>query len=906
MTTIRIIWGPGASEDHDVATDSFSFDSGNLPDAIQIQKCPTSDPHVIHGNHLRAGTLAAGTAAFDVNLPGLVPGVSNPWAKPGFFAIKITTSAISFELESRLGSGGRGVKWIKDASPWRKTVLRGELGSFARDEELEVFRVQPKERFPFDRLPFITKHTGGVARSQRVSVGLFSTQSDLHVLVATEFKTTGTSWKTSLGNNADVEQRFDRGRHFPTVHVLTLSQNTGTWVHAHNWFHRGALEVLGKNWNETILRTRDGLWMPRSHSPWIPAPEFAVENPELSKDTSGNNELGVIFLFEPSPRTVTRHAFLIGEKGRSSKVTLEFPWQLPREQTLSVTGTLNTTTVPEIDDGFSRPILDSADDSEVIEAILGGVERIHAGVDAGQTDIEMSFNDVSVLNPMLEEKTVRTIGAFNLTALAPSSEKEPSLRLRWQGELQRPNHSFLASELTDLPVRVNHGNGSDRDTQFAVFNSAGDIEDALHRSTDSIVAVWPSSSDKDDGDADNPNDDDSTTPTGILADFTIRVQSDFGAHATVELELHQRDDTATHEPMSFFQAKPFLYAKVRGVEHDPEGGLVFARWRNDDPEGPQWRMAYRSRYRGTAATSDRRGVERGTRFWPDGGAYFDESLARYRFSPTTELTVQPDGGRRRFNTVPSNLFRMLDHADVLGFRTEMVYPVAIEYKQNEQSEQTVRVAETAAYLGDTGPNLPLRVSKSQRKQLLNTILEGDLSAWSVNWTKENDPWFMFDAGYQKLRRNHSANKANFAARIAQLHLYDPQHKDAGLGLNQGLTFEIRSYGAKPGEIRKDPSVIGQAPPLINPLPQNSQHSDIDPSQRGPIGPFLWNENKWADEGAGDDGYKNPGAFRGGVVHTIEFPSELVAILRNPVSADGGIDSLFVFQFRRLGRFRSSI
>ena len=109
------------------------------------------------------------------------------------------------------------------------------------------------------------------------------------------------------------------------------------------------------------------------------------------------------------------------------------------------------------------------------------------------------------------------------------------------------------------------------------------------------------------------------------------------------------------------------------------------------------------------------------------------------------------------------------------------------------------------------------------------------------------------------------------------------------GLAEALSFRLRdtTYGAPP--------LLSPLPhwkvenrvqtPLANEdlLPGQKQEIHVEDPTRSPR--FLGEGGKWADNDDPD------GAFVGGVVHTMEFPSELVAVLRNPIGTKGRIDSL---------------
>ena len=466
------------------------------------------------------------------------------------------------------------------------------------------------------------------------------------------------------------------------------------------------------------------------------------------------------------------------------------------------------------------------------------------------------------------------------------------LRLRSDNNPRRSG-AFASSSIRDMRVKVQFAGGGDVAQHYASFDLSEELEDRLHRPTEAMMH-FP----------------DPKSRGGIEAKLNIRTENRFGSQETAELTLKHVEGPLNIDRFSVFQARPFLYTAVSDIDLDPEGGSILARWRNDDDR--EWRMPYRSATLEMPAQSIGEEMERGSRFWAeekdDDGRptgrflpYISESRPiDYRFSPTTRLTIEPDNGRRRYNSVPSNIFQITREAGVKSFQTEMVYPVAIGYQRGNHPTVQVMLSEAGAFMGETGPNLPfLRTRDEKTIDVAQQVFDGSLADWAVyhwrdhRWKESGWPGTI-DA-YRQLRLNNSAAKANYASRVAQLVLWDGNRPRDAFLLDEDLSFEIRSNQRKSAELEPTEELVTgiknggfPTPPLISPLPTNPVGADLTFSERTRIAAFLSGAD-W------DEGGK--GGVRGGVLHTIEFPSELFAILRNPKSRAGWIGNV---SFSNLG------
>src|SRR5207302_666862 len=130
---------------------------------------------------------------------------------------------------------------------------------------------------------------------------------------------------------------------------------------------------------------------------------------------------------------------------------------------------------------------------------------------------------------------------------------------------------------------------------------------------------------------------------GIPGALTIRVKADPGRNALIELRL-KRDLSQPAPSLNklYVQARPFNFAKLSAPTFDPEGGDDFAIWRNDDAEGPQWRLPEARIEFDLPPQTVAEEMERGNRFWPNGQKYIDATAPlKYRFSPPAHFAVRP-------------------------------------------------------------------------------------------------------------------------------------------------------------------------------------------------------------------------------------------------------------------------
>lgn len=380
-----------------------------------------------------------------------------------------------------------------------------------------------------------------------------------------------------------------------------------------------------------------------------------------------------------------------------------------------------------------------------------------------------------------------------------------------------------------------------------------------------------------------------------------------GRNAVTRVELRSDDRQALGEESVFLQLRPFFIGVVQPAEIDSDAGRLIASWQSNDPEGAQWRVPDAT----VAVTFQPQAVgeamERGVRFWRHAPATPPEPWldpagpVSYRFSPPTQIVVRPSVRERRYNKSPSNLGAVFSNAKVESMITEMVYPVEARFEVSRQGLPDVRITETAALLGRPAENLePLEEDAQPGDRLLARWLRltysGDAAAYAIGIGAALVPPLV------RLRDAHSAARTGFSARLAQFHLYDPWSAQGGLGLKEGVRFRIRDRRSG-------------ASALANPLPQWKKEygspaaelpTDLTAAQKAEIGDdaatpgtapaFLADGKDWG---------RGPDSIPAGVVHTMEFASELIAVLRNPVTTVGEIESLALSALGSSGRMSVS-
>lgn len=758
-------------------------------------------------------------------------------------------------------------------------------------------RMVCSKEFPFDDLYFIHKvNCISNEISDRVAVGIHET-SDGSLFLVLVHSRDAVSRQYTLKTNIfgkRLTNKYKASNYHPTrltylINIIPLGLGSRSWIHVWNGYSKTGIQDFLQTYNHSVDVARKGLWQARNDIPW-------VVNPSLNID-----DCSALYLYkQDAQQTHQNWIDVIATDDNASKksASLRYEWKFaPPERddiAVEVDAFIQSSQLQKpSEDNAQSPLpqrrindinkQDNQVNRDILSRLLEKAARLSRLDSDHAIDAEIRLSTCqrtfNATDSYLPFGSIAINFGRSLAADDSHTEGDCTLRLRSDNNPKRSG-AFASSTSKDMQVKVRFAGGGDVGERYTSFNLSEELEDQLHRPTETMVHFR-----------------DLHSQTGIEATLKILTENRYGSQETAELTLSYGESKFNTNNFSIFQARPFIYAAISGVDLDPEGGSILARWRSDDAR--EWRMPYRSTTLELPAQSIGEEMERGSRFWPvindDGNhviqPYIDPNKpVRFRFSPNTRLSIEPDGGRRRYNSVPSNISRIARAASVKSFQTEMVYPVAIGYKRGNRPSVQVMLSETAVFLGDTGPNLPfLGSNETDNVDIAKQIFDGSLGNWAdTYWYKPE--WQGIRNAYSDLRVNNSAAKANYASRIAQLVLWDGNRPQDSFLLDEDLSFEIRSNQHKSAEKRQFDLVdmgIDQGgfptPPLLSPLPTNPKGVDLSASEKNRIAAFL-SGSDWDELGS-------KGGIRGGVLHTIEFPSELFAILRNPKSKVGWIGNV---------------
>jgi hypothetical protein len=331
----------------------------------------------------------------------------------------------------------------------------------------------------------------------------------------------------------------------------------------------------------------------------------------------------------------------------------------------------------------------------------------------------------------------------------------------------------------------------------------------------------------------------------LLEDLTLSIQEKHGIdrNPVTEFKIHRGQKSPELKRHVSLQIRPFAVAVVEPRQFSEQAEDLIAQWRSDDAEGAQWRWGTQE-ITVSLPPSVSEEHERGSRFWSGGSPYIDGTSLKYRFTTPAVLMIVPGDIQRRYNRSAQNLDWVMADAEVNRFRAEPMYPVVARFKRDKDGLPRVRLREGAERFGAVTEALP---------PLSNNPF-GPRLQWDGD-TAVRDR-------YASLRLRQALGAYNYRSRLAQYELYD-HHRPQELALDRNIDFTIRRSD-------RDPNASA---PTLDPLPLAYQ-----PAKETE----YW---KWTS-------VSNPqGGIRTGVLHTLEFPSELAAVLRTPTSQQGVIESL---------------
>ncbi|MET6677724.1 hypothetical protein [Citrobacter amalonaticus] len=322
-----------------------------------------------------------------------------------------------------------------------------------------------------------------------------------------------------------------------------------------------------------------------------------------------------------------------------------------------------------------------------------------------------------------------------------------------------------------------------------------------------------------------------------------------GRDTTWTLTLEQAERILTLRQATTIQINhtPFIVSQLQQPTLTEEAGNIIAQWKSDDPDGAQWRFGIESVSLNFPPQAIGEAMVRGDRFRPAGQAspiHSDKPLP-FRFSRRTELTVRPSRLDRRYTVHPGDTLSILRDAELTRMVSEMVYPLEMTYQRTPELQRTVIVSEIARALAQPAIALPV----SDQDFAMSPLLEAYFRHKSQKDIDE------LNARIKTLRTHHLAARQNFINRVARFTLKDANYPLRKLELTEGLSALVR--GKKQGAA------------AVYPLPDSVS---LDESQLKEL-----------------DGYVgDPTTARAlpiGLLYSIEFASELMAVLRTPVTKE---------------------
>ncbi|MFA9594317.1 hypothetical protein [Citrobacter telavivensis] len=326
-----------------------------------------------------------------------------------------------------------------------------------------------------------------------------------------------------------------------------------------------------------------------------------------------------------------------------------------------------------------------------------------------------------------------------------------------------------------------------------------------------------------------------------------------GRDTTWTVTLEQAESILTPRQGSAIQIShtPFIVSQLQQPTLAEEAGNIIAQWKSDDPDGAQWRFGIESVSLNFPPQAVGEAMVRGERFRPVGQAspIDPHKPIPFRFSRRTELTVRPSRVDRRYTVHPGDTLSVLRDAELTRMVSEMVYPLELTYQRTPELQRTVIVSEIASALGQPAIALPVSDQSFAMSPLLETYFRhhaakemGDLKTRITT-----------------LRTHHLAARQNFIHRLARFTLKEANYPLRKLDLTEGLSATLR--GKKQGAA------------AVWPLPEGASLSD---SQRIALDNYV------------DSLPDSPAAARSlpiGLLYSIEFASELMAVLHTPVTKE---------------------
>ncbi|MFJ4395166.1 hypothetical protein [Pseudomonas sp. NPDC089396] len=327
---------------------------------------------------------------------------------------------------------------------------------------------------------------------------------------------------------------------------------------------------------------------------------------------------------------------------------------------------------------------------------------------------------------------------------------------------------------------------------------------------------------------------------------------------------------------------PFSLAAWHLPAFDLQAGELLAVWMSNDSEGAQWRFAVPTVKLILPPPAIGEAMERGIRFW--GGAAHspidDSQPIAQRFSPPVRLQVSPGTMLRRYTVHPGDLLSVLRNAQLESMSVELGYPLELNYQRNEHSTRTIRIGEVSEQMGKPAVSLPpdyFQGNLGTVPACLSSSLSDTLAAWCAADSGRRDQLLQ---RYRQLRLVHLANRASLSTRLAAFRLSDAAAPNNALNLTENLSAHFRS--TREGALPVFPLAVDEVPERFLDqdwyeayMPQTA--ADIKTARQLPIG----------------------------LLYTLEFASELEAVLRNPKTTSVCLGDLTLSALGATGNMKAS-
>ena len=894
---------------------AVSYELRDLPKGGEIFVGPFSGALRLGGTLIEAVTVVGAIVA-NLTLKAVSSTVLMKIPSPVPNYEGVTDIEITFRFNNTTGrwaleSSGDG--WFK-----HRDKLQGELGQWLHqlgDSRAIQLKVEKKltgwrKGFPLDQLGIARSIHWTVSSSHYMFIGLFPTKESKLTLLLVPSADSPPNLKASPGLRLFglSDTAFGVNANWSPCPLFLGRQLTDSpqkpWRVIVQWkpfldkdaytstpLNRlRATELLELLWNVPVQNAMAGGRVQKSAQPLIALPVLRLDG-----DQALLEEIQPLLVFDipntsiraADSKAKLRRVYLL--HGTTIPIKAEFGWQAGE-----------TSTLPWLKHPDTLLFTGTITDDSPVEA--WSAAPVGTAVDAAKwlTRFEVASKTIDsaeqreLVSWKASGKTTRKDGrphswiTWGALDIRVDAESDDELSCVLRGEWTEDKCDvYPASVLTiqNCHVRVSSASDAAGKNLDAAFGTADEEEDNLQRDAEPIR--FPKKS----------------IAEGRACRLRITHHCAPGRNAVTRVEVFSTDRQPLGEDTVVMQMRPFFVGVAKPADLDPEGGELIATWASNDAEGAQWRVPDSTTSLTLQPQAVGESMERGVRFWQFENLGTPEpwidpaNPIKYRFSPPTQLVVRPSVRERRYNKSPGNLAAVLLNAKVESFTTEMVYPVEAKFQVSDQGLPDIRISETASMLGRPAENLePLpATTKDQTDKSFQRWLRRAYASEAASYACKLDQATQtpLATALRVLRSEQAAAKANFAARLAQHHIFDPWSAQGGLNLKDGVTFRIRSTNEG-------------APPLANPLPQWTPalngdepvalHTDLTAPQKAEIEAFL-KHKEW--------GTLASGSIPAGVVHTMEFASELVAVLRTPTSTRGQIESLAFSALGASGQMRVS-